>query len=143
VVNAGGVADFDNVRLIGPHRESLLENGDFSKGLVHWFPAAQAYFLPWHMDNLFLEVLFERGVAGLLLFAALMAYALWHLVFGRARALALSPYLAASLCAALLVGLVSSLMDVPRVAFLLYFLTLFSIQTAQEVGCQNLPKIKV
>ncbi|WP_296443788.1 hypothetical protein [Rhodoferax sp. UBA5149] len=143
VVNAGGVADFDNVRLIGPRRESLLENGDFSKGLVHWFPAAQAYFLPWHMDNLFLEVLFERGVAGLLLFAALMAYALWHLVFGRARALALSPYLAASLCAALLVGLVSSLMDVPRVAFLLYFLTLFSIQTAQEVGCQNLPKIKV
>jgi hypothetical protein len=132
VVNPGGTADFDNVQLFASNQEPLLENGHFSNGLAHWFPAAQSYFLPWHIDNLFLEVLIERGVAGLLLFAALMAYALWHLVFGRARALALSPYLAASLCAALSVGLVSSLMDVPRVAFLFYLLTLFSIQTAQE-----------
>lgn len=133
IVNAGGVADFDNVRLIGPHREELLANGNFSKGLAHWFPAAQSYFVPWHMDNLFLEVLVERGMAGLLLLAALMAYAFWQLVLGRARSLPLSPYLAASLWAVLLVGLVSSLMDVPRVAFLAYLLTLFSIQTVKEV----------
>ncbi len=133
VANAGGIADFDNVRLIGPQRQPLLENSHFSKGLAHWFPAAQGYFLPWHIDNLFLEVLIERGLAGLLLFAVLMAYALGALIFGRARALASSPYLAASLCAALLVGLVSSLMDVPRVAFLLYLLTLYSIHIAQEV----------
>lgn len=132
VVNAGGFADFDNVRLIGPHGQELLGNGNFSQGLAHWLPAAQRYFLPWHIDNLYLEVLIERGVAGLLLLAALMACALWHLVFGRARSRALSPYLAASLCAALLIGLVSSVMDVPRVAFLLYLLTLFSIQTVQE-----------
>ncbi len=136
VVNAGGVADFDNVRLIGPQREELLGNGNFSQGLSHWFPAAQRYFLPWHIDNMFLEVLIERGVAGLLLLAVLWGYALWHLVFGRARSQALSqalsPYLAASLCAALLVGLVSSVMDVPRVAFLFYLLILFSIQAAQE-----------
>lgn len=130
--NAGGVADFDNIRLIGPHREALLENGEFSKGLAHWFPAAQSYFLPWHIDNLFLEVLVERGLAGLLLLAALMAYGLWHLVIGRARLLPLSPYLGASLCAALLVGLVSSFMDAPRVAFLFYLLTLYSLQTTQE-----------
>jgi hypothetical protein len=134
VVNAGGVADFDNVRLIGSYPQQPLENGNFFKGMAHWFPAAQSYFVPWHIDNLFLEVLVERGSVGLLLFAALMAYALWHLVFGRARTLALSPYLAASLCAALLVGLVSSLMDVPRVAFLVYLLALFSIQTVKIEG---------
>lgn len=132
VGNAGGVADFDNIRLVGPHREELLENGEFSRGLARWFPAAQAYFVPWHMDSLFLDVLVERGLAGLLLLAALMAYALWHLVVGRARSLPLSPYLAASLCAALLVGLVSSFMDAPRVAFLFYLLTLYAIQTTQE-----------
>ncbi|MEO8120961.1 MAG: hypothetical protein ABI606_16775 [Rhodoferax sp.] len=132
VVNAGGVADFDNVRLIGPHGQDLLGNGNFSQGLAHWFPAAQSYFLPWHIDNLYLEILIERGVPGLLLLAALMAHALWHLVFGRARSRALSPYLAASLCAALLVGLVSSVMDVPRVAFLFFLLTFFSIQSVQE-----------
>lgn len=136
VVNAGGVADFDQVSLIRPQREELLGNGNFGHELALWFPAAQHYFLPWHIDNLFLEVLIERGVAGLLLHAALMACALWHLVFGRARSRALSPYLAAALCAALLVGLVSSVMDVPRVAFLLYLLTLFSYQTAQETRPQ-------
>lgn len=133
VVNTGGVADFDNVRLIGSYPQPPLENGNFFNGMAHWFPAAQSYFVPWHLDNLFLEVLVERGAVGLLLFTALMAYALWHLVFGRARTLALSAYLAASLCAALLVGLVSSLMDVPRVAFLVYLLALFSIQTVPKV----------
>jgi len=133
VVNAGGAADFDNVSLIGAYPAQPLENGDFSGGMAHWFPAAQAYFLPWHIDNLFLELLIERGFVGLLLFAALTAYALWHLVFGRARASALAPYLAASLCGALLVGLVSSLMDVPRVAFLFCFFAFVSTLVAQEV----------
>ncbi|WPC67672.1 O-antigen ligase family protein [Rhodoferax ferrireducens] len=133
VVNAGGAADFDNVSLMGAYPAQPLENGDFSGGMAHWFPLAQSYFVPWHIDNLFLELLIERGLVGLLLFAALMAYALWHLVFGRARASALAPYLAASLCGALLVGLVSSLMDVPRVAFLFCLLALVSAQAAREV----------
>jgi hypothetical protein len=132
VVNAGGVADFDNVSLMGGYLAQPLENGDFSRGLAHWFRLAQSYFVPWHIDNLFLELLIERGLVGLLLFTALVAYALWHLVFGRARAGALAPYLAASLSGALLVGLVSSLMDVPRVAFLFFLLLLVSLQAAQE-----------
>jgi hypothetical protein len=127
VVKAGGAADFDNVSLMGAYPAQPLENGDFSRGMAHWFPAAQSYFVPWHIDNLFLELLIERGLVGLLLFAALTAYGLWHLVFGHARASALAPYLAASLCGALLVGLVSSLMDVPRVAFLFFLLIFFSI----------------
>lgn len=133
VVNAGGAADFDNVSLVGAYPAQPLENGDFSRGMAHWFPAAQSYFVPWHIDNLFLELLIERGLVGFLLMAALTAYALWHLVFGRARARALAPYLAASLCGALLVGLVSSLMDVPRVAFLLLLFLMVSLQTAQDV----------
>lgn len=128
VVNQGGAADFDHVSLIGPGRNELLLNGDFSQGLARWFPAAQYYFLPWHIDNLYLELLIERGVAGLLLFSLLILCALWHLVLGAGRGLALSPYLVASLCGALLVGLFGSLMDVPRVAFLFYLLVFFSIQ---------------
>lgn len=135
VGNAGGAADFDNIRLIGPQAQELLENGEFSRELAHWFPAAQSYFVPWHLDNLFLEVLVERGLAGLLPLAALMAYALWRLAIGRDRLLALSPYLAASLCGTLLVGLFSSVMDVPRVAFLCFLLTLYSIQATRETKC--------
>lgn len=127
IANAGGHADFDNVRLIGLTGSQWLENDDFSQGLAHWFPAAQSYFVPWHMDNLFLEVLVERGGLGLLLWLVVMHLALWHLVFGRDKWVATSPFFAASLCGVLLVGLVSSVMDVPRVAFLMYLLTLTSV----------------
>lgn len=128
VANADASADFDNLRLFAPHQPGLLENGDFSQGLAQWFPAAQSYFLPWHIDNLFLEMLVERGLSGLLVWSAVVGYALWQLVWGHARPHGASPYFAASLGATLCVGLVSSLMDVPRVAFLFYFLTLFSLQ---------------
>jgi len=124
IANAGGAADFDNVKLVGTQGPARLENGDFSQGLAHWFPAAQSYFVPWHMDNLFLELLVERGWLGLLLWLVLMHYTLWHAIFGRASSHELSPFLAASLCGVLLVGLVSSVMDVPRVAFLMYLMTL-------------------
>ena len=131
VVNAGGVADFDNLALTGAQSRQPLENGSFSSGMAHWFPAAQSYFLPWHIDNLLLELLIERGGLGLLLFLALLANALANVAFAGARSSALAPYLAASLSAALLLGLVSSLMDVPRVAFLFFLMTFFSIQIAQ------------
>lgn len=140
VVNAGGQADFDNVSLSQAQGPQWLENGEFSEGLSHWFPAAQSYFLPWHIDNVFLENLIERGVLGLLIFLALMGYALWQLLLGGAQKQALSPFLAASLCAALLVGSVSSVLDVPRVAYLLYLLLFFSIQSG--TAWQTLPDMR-
>jgi len=133
VVNAGGTADFDKVSLFGSHLDSMIDNGDFTQQMAHWFPGAQSYFLPWHIDNLFLEVLIERGVTGLLSYGAVMAYALWNLIFGRAREQALSPYLAAALCAVLLTGMVSSLMDVSRVSFLFNLMTLFAIHANREI----------
>lgn len=134
IANVGGAADFDDIRLVGPQQHDLLENGQFSQGLAHWFPAAQFYFVPWHIDSFFLEVLIERGMVTLLLLAALTASALWHLVLGDARLLPLSPYLAASLSAAMLLGLFSSFMDVPRVAFLYYVLTHYSLATGRNLN---------
>ncbi len=124
IANAGGVTDVDNVKLIGADGVSSIENGDFSHGLAHWFPAAQSYFVPWHTDNLFLEILVERGWLGLVLWLMVIHYALWHMVCGRAKSHGMSPFLTASVCGVLLVGLVSSVMDVPRVAFLMYLLAL-------------------
>jgi hypothetical protein len=124
VLGAGTRVDVDNLSLISYSGQVLLVNGDFSEGLAHWFPAAQAYFVPWHLDNLFLEMLVERGGLGCLAWMLLVAYTLWQLLAGRARDQPLAPYLAASLVAVLLVGLVSSVMDVPRVAWL-FWMTLF------------------
>jgi hypothetical protein len=131
VLGAGAHADFRSIGLQATDRQELLSNGDFAQNLAHWFPAARFYFLPWHIDNLYLEVLVERGLAGLLLGAALVGTALWQLVLGAARRQPLAPYLAASLCGVLLVGLVSSVMDVPRVAFLLFLLAFFALQLAR------------
>ncbi len=103
--------------LSAPDGSPLLRNGDFSAGLAHWLPAAQVFFVPWHIDNLYLEMLIERGVAGLVLFGCWRAGRTgdW-----RAARVAddMVPWLAASLCGVLALGLVSSVLDVPRVAML-------------------------
>lgn len=122
VHTAGGMAEFDDIVLTGAGQGNLLRNGGFERGLAHWLPAAQYYYLPWHIDNLVLEWLIERGVLGLLLMLALSGLALWNLGFGPARRQLLAPFLAASLCGGLMVGLVSSVMDVPRVASLFFLL---------------------
>ena len=127
----------DDVKLVGQSSSNLLANGDFSAGLSHWFAAAQGYFVPWHLDNLFLEILVERGLFGLLAWLTLVGYALWHLVLGRASLAPLTPYVVASLMAVLLVGLVSSVMDVPRVAFLFWLLLFLAVQLSKPG--QNTP----
>jgi hypothetical protein len=132
VLSAGAQAEFQSIRLTGRNGHALLANPDFAQNLAHWLPAARYYFLPWHIDNLVLEVLVERGVLGLLLWAALVGAALWALVLGRARRHPLAPYLAASLAGILLVGLVSSVMDAPRVAFLLFWLLFLAQQLGQD-----------
>ena len=109
----------------------LLHNADFSEGLARWFPSARHYFLPWHIDNLYLEWLIERGVFGLAAFLALVGAAMRCLLSGGASDTRVAPFLAASLCGTLVVGLVSSVMDVPRVAFLFLLLVFVSLQIAQ------------
>lgn len=127
VANASGAVDVDNVQLTASTGRPLLVNGGFDEGLARWFPAAQFYFLPWHIDNLYLEWLIEHGIVGLLLFCALAAAAMWSLVFGAARALPQAPFLAAALASGLAVGMISSVMDAPRTAFLFLLLIVWPL----------------
>ena len=89
---------------------------------------AQGHFRPWHIDNLYLELLIERGVLGLATFLLLLAFALRNLQISLDAGLAFAPFLAASLFGALLVGAVSSILDVPRVALLVVLLLEVSLQ---------------
>jgi len=139
LAGAGTHADIDQLSLMGPDGVQLLRNGDFSLGPAHWFPAARSNFEPWHLDNLYLEVLVERGLLGLVLLLLPVAYAMWHLIIGYARLNAISAYIAAALLGVLLVGLVSSVMDVPRVAFLFYLLTLLGGQLTTIATKEELP----
>ena len=99
----------------------LLANPRFEQGLARWLPSAQYYFLPWHIDNLFLELLIERGLLGLLVAAVpvvVVLRGLLRLAVQGGPAAAMTPFLVASLSGGLLVGVISSWLDVPRVAFL-------------------------
>lgn len=124
VTTPGGQADIDNVHLQGASDVELLANGDFSQYMAHWLGCAQSYFLPWHIDNLFLELLIERGLIGLLVFCLLAVVSVWRLISASALAGGHYPYRVAALTGALCVGLTGSVMDVPRVMFLLYWFVL-------------------
>jgi hypothetical protein len=136
VMNNARTAEIDRVELINPQGIDVLRNGDFSRQLAHWFPSAQRYYLPWHTDNLLLELLIERGLLGALIFAALLANALiclWRaLPTPTEQGGSLVPILMASIAAMVAVGLVSSVLDVPRLSFLAFFLCL--------VACSLNPK---
>ena len=92
---------------IAANLHELLANDDFAEGMARWFPVAQGYFVPWHVDNLALELLIERGAVSLA---------------------------AAALAGALLVGCVSSLLDMPRVAVLLLTIVLVAAWERRESG---------
>ena len=121
VVNAGGRAQLGGMVLQTPGEHQLLANPDFASGLAHWLPTAQYYFIPWHIDNLFLEWLIEHGLFGLLAFVAIVAVLAARLL-RRGRAHGLEPFVAASLLGVLCVGLVSSVLDAPRVALLMFLM---------------------
>jgi hypothetical protein len=135
VLDAGRSVDIDEVRL-EHHGEDLLRNSGFSNGLARWFPSAQRYFVPWHIDSLPLELLIEHGLAGLAAFALLVGCVLRAALSPRNRGLPAMPVLVASLLAALLIGLVSSVLDVPRVAFLFFMLSFLTMQYSQTAACR-------
>ena len=117
----------DNVSLIGPDGRELLGNGNFAEGMARWFTTSDRFHLPWHIKNIGLNLLFDQGMIGLLLFALLSCAALCRLVAGVARAHPFAPFLAAALVGFLLVGMFDSLLDVPRVAFLYYLVLMMSV----------------
>jgi len=128
VADAGRHVDIAYASLRAWKGTELLENRDFASGLVHWFPIAQGHFLPWHIDNLYLELLIERGVLGLATFFLLLACAFRNLHVSRLQGVDIAPFFGASLFGALLVGTVSSVIDMPRVAFLVLLLLTVSLQ---------------
>ena len=145
VISPGQQIDIQSVQLSGAGRPMALTNANFAAGMAHWLPGAGSYYLPWHIDNLYLELLIERGWFGaaaiaLLLFgAARCLYRAWRLAplddasnpkgTVNSPGVSVLPYLAASIAGCCLAGLVSSVLDAPRIAtlfFSLLFLALFA-----------------
>lgn len=127
VESPGTRVEIDNIGLIGPDGHDRLANGQFAQGMARWFTTSDRSHLPWHIKNLGLNVLFDQGIVGLLLFLILTGAALYRLTVRKARGHPAAPFLAASLAGFLLVGLFDSLLDVPRLAFLDCLLIMVSL----------------
>jgi hypothetical protein len=127
VDSTGGQVDLDDVALADASGQPMLVNSDFSGEMAHWFFSSDRSHLPWHTKNLVLNLLLDQGVVGLALWLMLFGIALWRLSFGQARAHALAPALAAALVGFAVVGLFDSLLDVPRLAWLYYFLLMVAL----------------
>jgi hypothetical protein len=122
----GGEAavDIDNVRLVLPSGESLLRNGDFERGFDFWFFAADGH-LAWHVKSLWVAIYFDQGLLGVVAFALLVGYAVAVLASSVRRGSRVSAVILAAVAALIVVGLLESPFDFPRVA-LLFYLMLFA-----------------
>ncbi|CAN5856945.1 hypothetical protein BH11PSE12_BH11PSE12_12690 [soil metagenome] len=127
VATRGGSADIDTLALTSADGRQLLDNGDFSDNMAHWFFSSDRYHLPWHIKNVFMNVWFDQGLAGLAIWGAMLVIAAWRTSVGKARNHPLSPVLASSLAGFVVVGLFDSLLDVPRLAWLFYLLLLIAL----------------
>ena len=117
--------DLDGFELLDARLEPLLKNGDFERGMDFWFFTSDRDHLPWHAKNLFVHTYVEQGALGLgvLLMALLLtlASAFVRLLRQPTRQQTHAATLLAALVGVTTVGLVDSLLDMPRITL---FLTL-------------------
>ena len=114
-----GPVDFDELQLFDGRLRSLLRNGDFERGSAFWFFSSDHDHLPWHAKNVFLQTYVEQGLLGLAALVLALAAAGGHLAGRPTRGHPLAPVLLASLAGGVTVGLVDSLVDMPRITLLL------------------------
>jgi hypothetical protein len=122
VETSSRVVDIDEVVLLDGAGRDVIVNGGFEDGMANWFFTSDTYHLPWHIENVWLGVLFDQGIVGAALFTLLVAAAFWSVTGGAAAADPIGPYLASVIAGFLVVGAFATLIDVPRVAFLWFLL---------------------
>ncbi len=126
IANAGSstIIDVDNLRLVDEAGDELIVNGDFSRGGARWFFSEDSH-LPWHVHNLWVQILFEQGWFGVLAVAVAVATSLMRTAIGMWRGDLFSAAILAAVCGGLVIGVTESLFDGPRVTTL-FFLLVFS-----------------
>jgi hypothetical protein len=123
--NWNGTIDIDNIRLTKGNGTEILANGDFSRGMDHWYFATDEH-LAWHIKSLPIAILFDQGWFGLLAFVSFIATALYRAAEATWSGSVVSGTVLAALCGFLVVGLFDTLIDAPRFLFLLVTLALFA-----------------
>jgi len=123
------VIDVKSVKLINGDGEDLVKNGDFSHAMDHWFFSMDNY-LPWHIENVWVQQLFDQGWFGLIVFCCFIVYCLSIYGMGLNKNDLFSVIALTSLSGFLVVGVVGSPFDEPRLTFL-FFLVCYIFLSGQ------------
>lgn len=119
--------DIAEISLIDKQGNNLLTNPDFRQGGDHWLPYNDYQHLAWHLKNFYVNVYFDQGLLGLLAFLTLLFPGFMrsrrHASYGSLFAVALL----AALSGFLILGLVSTLLDVPRLMTLFLLLAFMAL----------------
>lgn len=119
----GGI-EVTRVSLLDMAGRERVSNGDFTAGTDHWLAYYDFHHLEWHMKNLWVHMAFDQGYFGVAALLALFVLALARSLRAARAGQSQGVYLFGACAAILAIGLSSTLMDVTRVAWMLYF-TLF------------------
>ncbi len=126
------MVDIDSVRLSDPAGVELLSNGDFEAGANRWHFSSPFNHLPWHIKNIWLEVVFNQGWIGLALFVLLIGSAALRQLREALRGNSTATALLSSVLGLLAVGAFDSVLDAPRLVLLLTMLMAVSFMTRPD-----------
>ncbi|TAK65173.1 VanZ family protein [Methylobacter sp.] len=124
---ANTVVDIDNVSLTDTTGKNLIANGDFTQDMDFWFFSTDNH-LPWHIKNLPVHALFDQGWLGAIAFFSLFIKAIVnccrHII---KRQNAFMAILLSSFSGFMVVGLVDSPFDAPRLTLLFFLMIFFAL----------------
>lgn len=140
VETRGGSVKLDNLTLRDGVGTDLLNNGNFSDGLAHWFSSSDSHHMPWHIKSLYFHTLFDQGLIGLTVLALMILVAIFRLTVGCARNHPLATVIAGSISGFLVVGAFDSLVDVPRLATLFYFVLMIGLMIRMHAPNRSSPQ---
>ena len=120
--------DVDNLALRAGDGDgaSQLVNGEFDAAGARWFPTGRYYYLPWHVDNVFLETLLGQGMTGMLGVVLVFMLAGKRLLCLAGRAATQDAAIAGALAGGVMVGMLGSLQNAPRVMLLFWLVAWFA-----------------
>lgn len=125
VPSSGSLLDIDNVQLLDPAGNNLLVNGNFSAGGERWFFTTDNGW-PWRIENVWLQILFEQGWYGVVVFTVLVVFQGYRLARRFVRGDLFAAGLLASMVGPLTIGLLSSSFVSSRLMLLFYLLLFIS-----------------
>ena len=130
--NPKATVDVDNVSLEPVGGGNILENGDFTRQLDHWFFSTDSH-LQWHTKSLPVGALFDQGWLGLASWSLLLGLAMIRLVGTARRGDLPAAAIAGSIAGILVIGLFDTVIDAPRFLLLLVLLA--------GIGAMKSPRI--